>query len=65
MEYCEIKISGSMHTNAKYDAPIVVILDKTKSIYSAVFSPGLIPGINPPCLFKLSAVSVGLKTIDV
>ena len=37
----------------------------TKSIYSEVFSPGLIPGINPPCLFKLSAVSFGLKTIDV
>ena len=54
-----------MHTNAKYSAPMVVILDKTKSIYSAVFSPGLIPGIKPPCLFRLSAVSTGLNTIDV
>ena len=54
-----------MHTKARYKAPIVVTLDKTKSIYSAVFSPGRIPGINPPCLFKLSAVSEGLKTIDV
>ena len=49
-----------MHTNAKYSAPMVVILDKTKSIYSAVFSPGLIPE-KPPCLFRLSAVSTGLN----
>ena len=44
---------------------MVVILERTKSIYSAVFSPGRIPGINPPCLFRLSAVSEGLKTIEV
>ena len=49
----EIRISGKMHTKARYKAPIVVTLDKTKSIYSAVFSPGRIPGINPPCIFRL------------
>ena len=31
----------------------------------AVLSPGLIPGIKPPCFFRLSAVSSGLKTIAV
>ena len=41
------------------------VLIKIDSIYSADLSPGLIPGINPPCFFKLSAVSSGLKTIAV
>tara|TARA_B100000408_G_scaffold113059_1_gene90121 strand:+ start:112 stop:234 length:123 start_codon:yes stop_codon:yes gene_type:complete len=35
------------------------------SIYNAVLSPGLIPGIKPPYFLKFSAVSVGLNVIDV
>ena len=38
---------------------------KIFSIYKAVLSPGLIPGTKPPYFLKLSAVSVGLKVIDV
>ena len=34
-------------------------------MYSAVLSPGLIPGIYPPYFLKFSAVSFGLKTIEV
>ena len=34
-------------------------------MYSADLSPGLIPGIYPPYFLKFSAVSVGLKTIEV
>ena len=60
-----IKNSGIKQTNVKYNAPIVVSLVKILSIYKAVFSPGLIPGINPPYFLKLSAVSVGLNVIDV
>ena len=32
--------------------------------YSAVARPGRMPGINPPCLRRLSATSSTLKTID-
>jgi len=34
-------------------------------MYKAVLSPGLIPGINPPYFLKFSAVSFGLKVIEV
>ena len=34
-------------------------------MYSDVLSPGLIPGIYPPYFLKFSAVSFGLKTIEV
>ena len=44
---------------------LMINLFKRFSINKAVRSPGLIPGTNPPYFFKLSAVSVGLKTIDV
>ena len=53
------------HNRVKYSAPIVVSLVTIFSIYRAVFSPGLMPGTKPPCFLKLSAVSVGLKVIDV
>ena len=33
--------------------------------YSTVGLPGLIPGINPPCLLILFATSNGLKVMDV
>ena len=45
-----------------YIAPTVVSLVVIPSIYFAVWSPGLIPGINAPDFFRLSAVSLGLKT---
>ena len=35
------------------------------SIYKAVLSPGLIPGIKPPYFLKFSAVSFGLNVMDV
>ena len=35
------------------------------SIYRAVLSPGLIPGMKPPYFLRFSAVSLGLKVIDV
>ena len=57
--------SGIKHTNVKYKEPTVVSLIKIVSIYSAVLSPGLIPGIYPPYFLKFSAVSFGLNTIDV
>jgi hypothetical protein len=34
-------------------------------MYSAVFAPGFTPGTNPPCFFRFSARSTGLKMIDV
>ena len=40
-----------MQTAERYNAPIVVNLVNTKSKYSAVGGPGLIPGTNPPFLF--------------
>ena len=57
--------SGIKQTNVRYKAPIVVNFVKIFSIYSAVLSPGLIPGTKPPYFLKLSAVSVGLKVIEV
>ena len=40
-------------------------LVKIFSIYRAVLSPGLMPGIKPPYFLKFSAVSFGLKVIEV
>ena len=34
-------------------------------MYSAVRLPGRMPGMNPPYFRMLSAVSTGLKTIDM
>ena len=51
--------------SVRYNEPNVVNLINIVSIYSAVLSPGLIPGIYPPYFLKFSAVSVGLKTIEV
>ena len=65
MGYFAIKNSGIKHTKVKYSDPTVVNLIKIVSIYSAVLSPGLIPGMYPPYFLKLSEVSLGLKTIDV
>ena len=44
---------------------MVVSLVKMLSMYKAVLSPGRIPGIKPPYFLKFSAVSFGLKVIDV
>ena len=63
--YLAIKNSGIKHTTVRYNDPTVVNLIKIVSIYSAVLSPGRIPGIYPPYFRKFSAVSFGLKTIDV
>ncbi len=52
-------------TIAKNIEPGKVILVKILSINSDVCFPGLIPGINPPCFFILSATSFGLKAIAV
>ena len=41
--------------------PKTVSLANTLSIYEAVCSPGLIPGIYAPDLFKLSETSLVLK----
>ena len=62
MGYLAIKNSGIKHTKVKYRDPTVVNLIKIESIYSAVRSPGLIPGIYPPYFLKFSAVSLGLNT---
>ena len=56
---------SNKHTKVKYIAPIVVSLFRIVSIYSADLSPGRMPGINPPYFLKFSAVSFGLKTIEV
>ena len=63
--YFAIRNSGIKQTKVKYSAPTVVNLINIASIYSAVLSPGLMPGIYPPYFLKFSAVSFGLKTIDV
>ena len=60
-----IRNSGIKQTKVRYKDPTVVNLIKILSIYSAVLSPGLIPGIYPPYFLKFSDVSLGLKTIDV
>ena len=54
--------SGKRHTAVMYIAPTVVNLVVMSSIYLAVWSPGLIPGIKAPDFFKLSAVSFESKT---
>ena len=46
-------------------APGSVIFETTSSMYSAVFAPGFTPGMKPPCFFRFSARSIGLKMIDV
>ncbi len=47
---------GKMATKPKNIAPGNVILDIIVSIKSAVFLPGLTPGIKPPFLFKSSEI---------
>ena len=46
-------------------APGSVMRVTTWSMYSAVFAPGFTPGMKPPCFFRFSARSIGLKMIDV
>ena len=43
---------------------MVVSFVKILSIYNAVLSPGLIPGMRPPYFLRFSAVSFGLTVID-
>ena len=45
--------------------PKTVSLANTLSIYEAVCSPGLIPGIYAPDLFKLSETSIGKHFISI
>ena len=56
---------GSSAMTVRNSAPGSVIRDSTVSMYSAVFAPGFTPGTNPPCFFRFSATSTGLKMIDV
>jgi len=60
-----IRKSGSTEIKARKTAPGRVIRVSVRSMYSAVFFPGLTPGMNPPYFFMLSARSMGLKTIAV
>src|SRR5690242_17079495 len=55
----------SFPTRRSSDLPITVMRVSTKSIYSAVFLPGRMPGMKPPYFLRLSAVSSGLKMIEV
>ena len=60
--YFAIKNSGIKHTklNIKHQVLISLVLYQ----YIRCSIPGLIPGM-PPYFLKFSAVSFGLKTIDV
>ena len=58
-------ILGNTATKAKNSAPGSVMRVMIKSKYSAVCFPGLIPGMNPPYFFILSAMSTGLNVIAV
>jgi len=57
--------NGMIEMKARNTDPGSVIRVKTLSRYWAVFLPGLIPGMNPPDRLRLSAISVGLKTMAV
>ena len=54
-----------MATSANAKEPGKVTRDNMLSIYSAVFFPGLIPGINPPCCFICCDTCVGSNAIAV
>lgn len=54
--------SGIRQMKVIYNAPTNVKRVITLSMYLAVCSPGRIPGTNAPDFFRLSAVSLGLKT---
>ena len=58
-------MSGKMAINARNIAPGSVIRVNILSMNSAVRFPGLIPGMNPPDFFMLSARSTGFNTIAV
>ena len=60
----EIIANGTVEIIARYIAPEPVNLLATSFKNSFVCSPGLTPGMNPPCLFKLSAMSLALNAID-
>src|SRR6185437_13501943 len=60
----EIQI-GSSAMSARKTAPGKVMRDITFSMYSAVFAPGFTPGMKPPCFFRFSAISIGLKMMAV
>ncbi len=57
--------AGMMAMKPKKIDPGKVILDKILSKYSAVFFPGLTPGMKPPFFFKSSAIWLGLIVIAV
>ena len=63
-EYFANKISGTIHTNVKYNEPTKVNLFNIFWKYSAVLFPGLIPGTKQLLFFKLSDNSSVLNTID-
>ena len=41
----EIRMVGKMHTAATYSAPPSVMRVRMRSMYSAVFTPGRMPGM--------------------
>ena len=57
--------TGSSAMTVRNSAPGSVMRVTTRSMYSAVRAPGFTPGMNPPCFFRFSAMSTGLKMIDV
>ena len=54
---------GRIAITLKNIAPISVILDKIFEMKSEVDLPGRIPGIAPPFLRRLFAISIGLNWI--
>ncbi len=60
-----MRMFGRIATTARYTAPTSVMRVRILSMNSAVRFPGLIPGMNPPYLRMFSAVSSGLKMIEV
>ena len=57
--------AGNIATIAKKKDPGKVIFEMIPSKNSAVFFPGLIPGIKPPFFLRSSAICCGEKVIAV
>src|SRR5689334_8229001 len=61
----DIIISGTRQTPVMYSAPHSVSRVRTRSMYSPVFLPGRMPGMNAPDFCRFSAVSRELNTSAV
>ena len=60
-----VHITGINATIKRPTLPINNILLRILLRYSVVHRPGVIPGITPPALLRLSAICNGLNVIDV